>query len=296
MGKIKISFKKVWNVFFSALMILSLVSFSPVQAADLNPAILSNLVATVTQNGIEIAENGTIDSTEPIRVEISFGIPVLGDFDDPVPVDAQYVRKGDTVTLQLSDAFTLLSSNSIELNMGSIKVGTASFATDPVTNMVTATITFDGDDEVFDGTSNAVTAQFIADFEFDADAFTGGSGDFVIKILEKEFTLNVPPLPITYDVIKTGAVDLATQSILWTVNLSALQGTNNVIDLTGLEFFDNLQSVGTYIADSFTVNSVPTPITLTNNQISYLFPEGTNTPTTITFRTRISNTDRKSVV
>ena len=82
MGKIKISFKKVWNVFFSALMILSLVSFSPVQAADLNPAILSNLVATVTQNDIEIAENGTIDSTEPIRVEISFGIPVLGDFDD----------------------------------------------------------------------------------------------------------------------------------------------------------------------------------------------------------------------
>jgi len=290
MGKIKISFKKVWNVFFSALMILSLVSFSPVQAADLNPAILSNLVATVTQNDIEIAENGTIDSTEPIRVEISFGIPVLGDFDDPVPVDAQYVRKGDTVTIQLSDAFTLLSSNSIELSMGAIKVGTASFATDPVTKMVTATITFDGDDEVFDGTSNAVTAQFIADFEFDADAFTGGSGDFVIKILEKEFVLNVPPLPITYDVIKTGAVDLATQSVLWTVNLSALQGTNDVIDLAGLEFFDNLQSVGTYVADSFTVNSVPTPITVTNNQISYLFPEGTNTPTTITFRTRISNT------
>jgi hypothetical protein len=68
----------------------------------------------------------------------------------------------------------------------------------------------------------------------------------------------VPPLPITYDVIKTGAVDLATQSVLWTVNLSALQGTNNVIDLSGLEFFDNLVSVGTYIADSFTVNSVPT--------------------------------------
>lgn len=290
MRKLKAVFTKGYNVFFSVLLILSLVSFSPVQAADLNPAILSNLVATVTQNDIEIAENGTIDSTEPIRVEISFGIPVLGDFDDPVPVDAQYVRKGDTVTLQLSDAFTLLSSNTIELNMGAVKVGTASFATDPVTKMVTATITFDGDDEVFDGTSNTVTAQFIADFEFDADAFTGGSGDFVIKILEKEFTLNVPPLPITYDVIKTGAVDLATQSILWTVNLSALQGTNDVIDLAGLEFFDNLQSVGTYIADSFTVNSVPTPITITNNQISYLFPEGTNTPTTLTFRTRISNT------
>lgn len=286
----KRQFRKIWNIILTLVMLLSSVALSPVQADVLNPTILSNLDATVTQNDIEIAENGTIDSTEPIKVEISFGIPVLGDFDDPVPVGAQYVRKGDTVTLQLSNAFTLLSSSSIELNMGTIKVGTASFATDPITKMVTATITFDGDDEVFDGTSNTVTAQFIADFEFDADAFTGGPGDYIINILEKEFTLNVPPLPITYDVIKSGTVDLATQSILWTVNLSALQGSNDVIDLAGLEFFDNLQSVGTYIADSFTVNSVPTPIAITNNQISYVFPEGTNTPTTITFKTQISDT------
>ena len=290
MKNLRVVFTKAIKVFFSLALLFNLISFEPVQAADLNPSILTNLIATVTQDNVEIGDNDTIDSTKPIRVQISFGVPVLGDFDDPVPVDAQYVRKGDTVTLQLSDAFTLLSSNSIELNMGAVKVGTASFATDPITKMVTATITFDGDDEVFDGTSNTVTAQFIADFEFDADAFTGGSGDFVIKILEKEYTLNVPPLPITYEVNKVGSVDLATQSVLWTVNLSALQGTNDVIDLAGLEFFDNLQSVGTYIEDSFTVNSISTPITITNNQISYVFPESTNTPTTITFRTRISIT------
>jgi len=290
MKRLKRQIRKILNIVITLVMLLSSVTLSPVQAEDLNPVILSNLIANVTQNDVVITENGTIDSTEPIRVEISFGIPVVGDFDDPIPVDAQYVRKGDTVTLQLSDAFTLLSSSSIELKMGAIKVGTASFATDPITKMVSATITFDGDDEVFDGTSNTVTAQFIADFEFDAEAFTGGSGDFIIKILEKEFTLNVPPLPITYDVIKTGVVDLATQSILWSVNLTALQGTDDSIDLAGLEFFDNLQSVGTYIADTFEVNSMPTPITVTNNQIAYLFPEGTNTPTTITFRTRISNT------
>lgn len=290
MKNLRVFLPKAIKVFFSLVLFLGLISFEPVQAADLSPTILTNLFATVTQDNVEIGDSDTIDSTKPIRVQISFGIPVLGDFDDPVPVDAEYVRQGDTVTLELSDAFTLLTSNSIDLNMGAIKVGTASFATDPVTKMATATITFDGDEEVFDGNSNAVTAQFIADFEFDADAFTGGSGDFVIKILEKEYTLNVPPLPITYEVNKVGSVDLATQSVLWTVNFSALQGTNDVIDLAGLEFFDNLQSVGTYIEDSFTVNSTPTPITITNNQISYVFPESTNTPTTITFRTRISNT------
>jgi hypothetical protein len=274
MKRLKRQFRKILNVVITLVMLLSSIALSPVQAEDLEPTILTDLVATVSQDGVTIVEGGTIDSTEPIRVQISFGIPVLGDFDDPVPVDAEYVRKGDTVTLQLSDAFTLLSSNDIELRMGTIKVGTASFATDPATNMVTATITFDGDDEVFDGTSNAVTAEFIADFEFDADAFTGGSGDYIINILEKEFVLNVPPLPITYDVSKTGVVDLASQSVLWTVNFAALQGTNDVIDLSGFEFFDNLQSVGTYIADSFTVNSVSTPITITNNQISYVISRG----------------------
>lgn len=180
MKNLSVFFTKTLKVFFSLVLFLSLISFEPVQAADLSPTILTNLIAIVTQDNVEIGDSDTIDSTKPIRVQISFGIPVLGDFDDPVPVDAEYVRQGDTVTLELSDAFTLLTSNSIDLNMGSIKVGTASFATDPVTKMVTATITFDGDEEVFDGTSNAVTAQFIADFEFDADAFTGGSGDFVI--------------------------------------------------------------------------------------------------------------------
>ncbi len=290
MKRFEKQFRKILNVIITLVMLLSSVTLSPVHAEDLAPTILKDLVASVTQDGTTIIEGGTIDSTKPIRVQISFGIPVLGDFDEPVPVDAEYVRKGDTVTLQLSDAFTLLSSNSIELNMGTIKVGTASFATDPVTNMVTATITFDGDDEVFDGTSNTVTAEFIADFEFDEEAFTGGSGDYIINILEKEFVLNVPPLPITYNVSKTGVVDLANQSVLWTVNFSALQGTNDVIDLSGLEFFDNLQSVGTYIVDSLEVNSVPVPITITDNTIRYVFPEATNTPTSVTFRTKISNT------
>lgn len=290
MNRLKVKYNRILNIILTFLMLFSSVTMSPVKAEDYEPSILKDIVAIVSQDGVVISEGGTIDTSKKIKVQISFGVPVKGDFDEPIPSDTQFIEKGDSVTLQLSNAFTLLSSNIIELNMGTIKVGTASFATDPVTNMVAATITFDGDDEVFDGTSNAVTAQFIAEFEFDADAFTGGTGDFVIKILEKEFTLNVPPLPITYDVKKTGAVDLATQSILWTVDLKALQGTNDVIDLKDLEFYDNLQNVGAYVEDSFKVNTIQTPITISNDQISYIFPEGTNTPTKIEFRTKISDT------
>ncbi len=290
MNGLKVEYKKILNIVLTLLMLLSSVTMSPVKAEDYEPSILKDIVAIVSQDGGVILEGGTIDTSKEIEVDISFGVPVKGDFDEPIPSDTQFIKKGDTVKLQLSDAFTLLSSNTIELKMGTIKVGTASFVTDPITKMVTATITFDGDDEVFDGTSNTVTAQFKAKFKFDGESFGGNPEDYVIKILQKEYSLYIPPLPISFDVTKTGVVDLATQSILWTVNLTALQGTNNIIDLAGLEFFDNLQSVGTYVADSFTVNSVPTPITITNNQIAYLFPEGTNTPATITFRTKISDT------
>lgn len=290
MSGLKVEYKKVLNIVLTVLMLLSSVTMSPVKAEDYEPSILKDIVAIVSQNGGVILEGGTIDTSKDIEVKISFGVPVKGDFDESIPSDTQFIEKGDTVTLQLSDAFTLLSSNTIELKMGTIKVGTASFATDTVTNMVAATITFDGDDEVFDGTSNTVTAEFIAKFKFDGESFGGNPEDYVIKILQKEYSLYIPPLPISYNVTKTGVVDLATQSILWTVDINASQGSNTSIDLKDLEFYDNLQNVGTYIEDSFTVNSIQTPISITNNQISYTFPEGTNTPTTITFRTKISDT------
>jgi trimeric autotransporter adhesin len=293
MKKTKRAFNQRLNLSLAIFMLLGIISFVPVQAADLDPSILINLEATITQDGIPIAENGTIDSTKLIRVQISFGIPVLGDFD--IPIDGDYVNKGDTVSFDLSNAFSLLTSSNIPLNFGSIPVGTASFVTDPITNMVTATVTFDGDDEVFDGTFNNVSAWFIADFEFDADAFTNGSGDYTITILNKDFVLNVPPLPIEYTVAKSGTVDLATQSVLWTVNLSAFQedyGNPDItlIDITGFEFFDNLLNVGTYIANSFEVDGNPVEPSFSSNILSYVFPSGSLTPKTITFRTAISNT------
>ncbi len=288
MKPIKSTIFKIWNSLLVLVMLFSAVALSPVRAVDLDPSILIDLIASVSQDGVEIIEGGTIDSTKLIRVQISFGIPVIGDFDEPIPIDAEYVEQNDTVSFELSSAFTLLTSGSIQLNMGSIKVGTATFLTDPITGMVIATVLFDGDDEVYDGTSNAVTAWFIADFEFDRDAFSAAGGDVVVKILEKDYTLSVPALPIVYNVTKSGVVNLADQSIAWTVNMSSTQGTDN-LDLVGLEFFDDLQNVGAYIPGSFQVDGVDNTPVVDGTTLSYVFPTDAISPKVVTFRTAISD-------
>lgn len=274
-----------------ALMMIvnALLPFGVAHAeGSIDQSVLTNLKATVTQEGTPIPEGGTITSSKPIRVDISFGVPVVGD--DPTP--ANPVQKGDTVTFNLSNAFTLLSGNNIELKFGDLMVGHATFATDPDTKMVTATVTFDGDEEVFDGTTgvNTVTCQFGADFEYDASGEGGSTGNHTVTILEKSYTVNVPALPVEYDVTKTGTANLADQSITWTVYISGSQG-GAAVDLSGYQFFDDLTGVGDYVANSFEAGSDSVAPTWdgTTKELSYTFPSGSTSPQEITFKTRISD-------
>lgn len=245
---------------------------------------LTDLNIKVLQDGTEIPEGGNITSTKPIRVEISFGVPVAGD--DPTPSDP--VQKGDTVTFDLSSAFKLLSGNTIELKMGTLLVGHATFTTDPITNMVTATVTFDGHDSVFVETSNTVKCEFGANFEYDGSGSSGSAGDHTVTILEKTYTVNVPVLPIEYDVTKTGTVNLADQCITWMININATQG-GAAVDLDGYQFFDDLQTVGTYIPSSFKVDETEASPDTADNTLRYVFPGGSTSPKTITFETKISD-------
>jgi len=266
------------------VMIMNLFPIGTVYAADIPASVLTGLTASVIQDGSAIPQGGTITSIEPIRVNISFGVPVSGD--DPTPTDP--VQKGDTVSIDVSDAFTVVSGAPIELKMGSILVGHATFSTDPDTNMVTATVTFDGDDEVFDGTYNTVTVEFGGDFNYDASGDAGNAGDYTVAILEKTYTVNVPALPIVYDVEKTGTANLADQSITWTINVEATQGSAN-IDLAGYRFIDNLQTVGAYIPDSFQVDGVGLTPDFADNVLSYGFPDSSISPKTVTFKTAIAD-------
>jgi pilin isopeptide linkage protein/uncharacterized repeat protein (TIGR01451 family) len=266
------------------VMAINLFPFGLVYAANINPDVLTNLSATVTQDGVSIPDDGTITSTMPIRVEISFGVPVEGD--DPTP--STPVQQGDTVTFELSDAFTVPTGASIELKMGTLLVGHATFATDPVTSMVTATVVFDGDASVFNGDSNTVTCQFGANFEYDGNGSDGDAGDHLVAILDKTYTVNVPEIPIEYNVTKTGTADLANQSIEWSVTIEATQGSV-AIDLEDYNFYDDLQSVGEYLDASFKVDgtSVSPVYDSVDNTLGYVFPEDSTSPKVITFKTEI---------
>lgn len=255
-----------------------------VYADEIDKSILTDLMVRITQDGVEIPEGGSITSTKPICVEISFRVPVEGDEDELTPLGT--VKKGDTVRFELSDAFTLLSGDTIELKMGDVKVGTASFITDPDTKMVTAIVTFDGDELVFDGTSSNVRCEFRANFEYNGSGENGSTGDHTVTILGKTYTVNVPDLPIVYDVTKTGTANLADQSITWTINVNATQG-GIAVDLAGYKFFDDLKNVGTYISNSFKVDGIEVLPDTTDNALRYEFPEGSTSPKTITFKTKI---------
>ena len=72
---------------------------------------LTDLVAVVSQGGAQIEENGTLTSTEPISIVISFGVPVEGD----VPTPANPVQKGDFADFELSNAFTPVSYTHLDV-------------------------------------------------------------------------------------------------------------------------------------------------------------------------------------
>ena len=273
------------------MMLLNLFVPGAVYAADINTSILTSITKTITQNNVTILSGGAIDSTKPIRVDISFGVPVLGD--EGATIETA-VTKGAVVVFEISDAFTLTSSSDIELKMGTIKVGTATFSTTSPGGMVVATVVFDGDDEVFDGNSNTVTAQFGAEFSYNGSGDGGSTGNPTVTIMEKTYTVNVPALPIVYGVTKSGTANLSEQSITWNVQMQASQGGLEV-DLAGYEFRDDLQKVGEYIEDSFQVDGIAVSPTTTGG-LSYIFPVTGTSSKAISFKTKIADSDYLSNV
>ncbi len=245
---------------------------------------LTNVTLTVSQNGGSISPGGTISSTDPILVNVSFWVPVEGD--EPTP--ANPVKKGDWAEFQLSNAFALTSGTTIPLNTaGGIRVGTVTFSTGSG-GMVTARVDFNGDDEVFDGTYNSVECEFNATLEYNSSGAPVTGGEYEVMILDKTFTVVVPPVEIVYTATKTGTVHLNTQRVEWSVTLTAKQGATNV-DLGGYKFVDNLSAVGDYISGTFQVGGeTKTPTwNSTDKELSYEFPAGSTSPQTVTFATKI---------
>lgn len=251
-------------------------------------SILMNVKSIVSQNGVEIGKNGTLNSTDPVSVEISFRVPVKGDEPEP----ENYVRKGDTATFDLSNAFHLDSTSPIELKMDDIKVGEVNFITDPGTKMVSAQVLFNGEDNIFNGAEdiNNVTCRFTAKLRYDASGAPDDGESHPVDILKKTFTLTVPPKVINYVVEKSGTPHLAEKTIDWAVTVSAVQGSTPV-DLSGYQFADDLSAVGQYVTGSFAVDGVVTDPAISGDAIRYTFPEGSLSPQVVTFKTVIPDED-----
>lgn len=246
---------------------------------------LTDVKAAITQNGIEIGEGGALTNTDPILVTISFSAPIEGD----EQTTGEPVKQGDTAVFELTDKFELLADNEIELKTKEgILVGHVHFTTNSDTGMVVAKVTFDGASEVFDGTYNSLSCEFKARFLYNGDDESGNAGEHEVQILDKTYTVIVPSEKIEYKVEKKGKADLENKSILWTVDITAMQGENK-FTLAGYHFMDDLAEVGAYIDGSFVVDGNAASPEIDGSILRYTFPEETLSPKHITFKTEISD-------
>lgn len=295
-------FKKVKNAAVAAILavgvelsacLTALPARADTAADKIN--VLTNTQLSVTQDGsADIPVGGTIDSTKPINVKVSFGVPVRGDFPDSDSDPDCYVSYGDTADFELSNAFEAAPSGTVELKTQeapSYVIGHVTFKMGGADDKtVVAHVIFDGD-ILKDENISKVTGEFEADFKCVADGNSGNESDQQIKILAKTYTLHTPAAEIAYNLTKTGTVDLSDKSITWTATITATQA-GKAIDLAGYQFSDNLKNVGTYRADSFKVgpdsNNLSSETPQSNGEIiSYTFPGHSTSPQTVQFKTEI---------
>lgn len=247
---------------------------------------LSDVTLTISQNGTGITDGGTLDPEQNIKVRVDFRVPVITD--DPVPTNP--IQHGDTVTIDISDAFKLNSIGTIPITTSDgTSLGHVTFQTD-TNNMTKAVIVFDGDPTLFDGSDQTLTevlGWFEAEFEYDDSESNGNTGNHTITILDKTYTVVVPDTTV-YTVAKSGVVDLDNKWITWTVNVSGTQD-GSPVDLAGRKFSDDLTDVGEYIDGSFTINSASVTPTYADHILGYTFPTGSTSPCVVTFKTAIDD-------
>lgn len=283
--------KQTRMAWMMAVIILFSV-FSPLNMAL--AATPSSLDADVSVEGVP--EGGIIDGSTDIEITVSFPVPVMGD-----GVTDYFVR-GDVVELLLSESFKFdpVPTGSIDLMYGSKKLGTVVLSNNMAAQAV-ATITFDGDADVFDPEAaiaagyepwSGVSGEFKASLKYNGNHNTDGDGNKTVSILEKTYQLQLPGDTIVYSVEKTGVADMDAGTITWSVKITAAKDTEPTptpIDLAGYVFEDDLAGVGKYVGGSFS----PTGGTLVvpsdpATKLTYTFPTGAVSPQTITFKTEIS--------
>lgn len=210
---------------------------------------------------------------------------------DGVP---DYVSHNDTATIPLATGFLLPASvGPFDLNHGGKKVGTLTFLKNNTS--VDASIVFNGDADVFGNGYSDVNCFLTVALLFDNSGNNGAEGDHSVKILGKDYTLNIPPIPTNATASKSGTIN--GQLIDWRVKVDATKGGVGA-DLDGYEFVDNIATVGTYVPDSFkisvdnNINNATAPtfgFANTNDVLEYTFEANTIGPRYVFFSTKIND-------
>ncbi len=183
----------------TALVMALMIGFSIIFPANMALAATpTSLNADVSVTGIP--SGGTIDSSKEIKVTVDFDVPVIGDGVE------NYYQHGDTVTLLLSESFQFdplpTSPIVLEYKTGSEtkKLGTVTLINNNQ-NQATATILFDGDNDIFDPGDEGlaysnVSGTFQASLKYNGTHDTDGSGNNTVAILDKTYQLQLPAIKL----------------------------------------------------------------------------------------------------
>lgn len=255
----------------------------------------------ISQDKKPIAEGGTVDITKPFSLNLSFRVPVVGDYfaanpgAEGVPENekANYVNQNDFAVFSLA-GLQAVQTTTLELKTArGILVGHVNFAKNATTSKLEAKVTFDGSKDVFgDGETEIsdVVCTVKAEFKITDDGTgTPPTADYEITILEKTYQVHVPQPQATYTLTKTGTVSADKTQVHWTVKAKKLVD-GKASDLKGSILLDDLTKVGDYVPGTFKVNSaLPSSdiVIPADKVLSYTFPEGAMGEQTITFSTEI---------
>ncbi len=282
--------KRALTALLMLTMVLIGVGVSPAKATEQSQevtAFLGNAQAAVFQNDTAVGSGDTIKFNEMIEIDVSFDVPVKGDYPIP-PVPSEIVRQGDTATIVLAKGLQL-EEPMVNLEMrtpDNVKLGSISLVNETISDgvkIVQANIIFDGDDDVFNGMYANVEGSFSATLKYEGKTAGDEDQTDTVVILGKDYTIGIPAIPLEYTFEKSG--EYAQGVMTWTIIVDQKRGVSHV-NLQGFEFVDDMLEAGTYVDNSFKVNGVTVSPMLTseNQSLSYVFPETTGEQV-ITFET-----------
>lgn len=234
----------------------------------------------ITQEGNDNVDGGIIAGKD-FHVNGSFRVPVVG---DGLSSD-ECVVTGDEAVFNLDTNINIIvpASKQLYLTYQGEQVGTLYFESGRIR------IVFDGEVLNEDGVGNVV-CKFAATMKYTGTDVEEGSPNDKVFIIDKEYTVKAPEIPVTQTQVKSGELSADKTKINWKVVVNASKGSNGV-SLKDYAFQDNLENAGTYVPDSFKINdnyiSDENVYDPADKTLSYTFDTDVIGEQTITFTTEI---------